>query len=845
MLFTVALLSRAAHSPIGTMDSRAQRSFSSVVYDDVAACVAHCLAFSDLAAWSAVNRDGRAAVRYKFDHCGLLNIAATPNITLPNFKMMCERLRGVQVILLPTSHPCLLWPDPADAHPNLHEERWSVQSEGLAMLIELMTANAAWFTAVTFVRPALPSTSSQCTGEMHICRALTQNMHRWPNCTLVPRAYPLPLKVSRQLIKQNEEAKKAPSGTAAALSSGSAISANPAAASASLATAASRVSSPTQLSLSCDSGRMLLDLSALWPSLETLEISFTEQDDQADHQRLQANFDCLQQAMHNFQSLLSVQLQFSGAFFPPHTVLSLHLPFVLQLMLIDHADASSGLGDLDLDCPRVVGLNLPVACLGSSDRPVFAPPRMLATLAKSTRLRALALINLAEPGAVPNLTEPLSAEQTAHLDAKAAALGHPSLFADPVNPARVFIYWLSTLPFAAHLELFEDFPTCVSIEEALALFPALKGYCMTPAYCFWSEAWLRPTCVEDPLNFEQAPFWREQSLIRSWDRLAAIAQESAEEFSKRLSTTPPAALSSSLSMAMVGTKLELPACSRLLQSSTMFRSLRIVFLASPCRVDAAAVRSLLVRCRDLHSLSLIQLANIGDQLFLSLPADFCKPSLRTLRLKALCDSPSNPPSDNFSRGIVLKLASLFPQLEHLEILTGQLSPCPILLQLLQVPADTTGAPAREESATLEPVKLGQLRILAVDPPSTSQQLQLVMQAWYARYANLCRLDPGVASSVWRLDFVQLDEPMSEDVYLLSNDWPTHHRRVQRRAEVDHGSQAAQRFLTNSVCICAEATCLSFDCRAHHNSFVADQIEAEAHPLQPMQEEPEEPEQQTG
>jgi hypothetical protein len=85
-------------------------SFSTILHGDIAQCVAHCLTLSDLAHWSRVDRGGRVIIASKLSDFKSLDIGRYPNMNLTNFARLCARLRarGVEVLLLPFDHLCLV-----------------------------------------------------------------------------------------------------------------------------------------------------------------------------------------------------------------------------------------------------------------------------------------------------------------------------------------------------------------------------------------------------------------------------------------------------------------------------------------------------------------------------------------------------------------------------------------------------------------------------------------------------------------------------------------------------------------------------------------------------------------
>jgi hypothetical protein len=136
----------AASASLHFSPSAARRTFTSVSYGEVAQLIAHCLTLSDLAAWSRCNKDGRAAMERKLNNFMHLSLADYPDMQPAQFELLCDRVAGLEVLILPLSHPSILVP--LDEN---FELQW--RCPGAISLLHLMRRNVNSLAVVCFDGP--------------------------------------------------------------------------------------------------------------------------------------------------------------------------------------------------------------------------------------------------------------------------------------------------------------------------------------------------------------------------------------------------------------------------------------------------------------------------------------------------------------------------------------------------------------------------------------------------------------------------------------------------------------------------------------------------------------------
>ena len=178
--------SAAASSPSSSAAAASASApcyFRSVSHGDLAACIAHCLPLPDLHRWACVNRDGCAAVRHKLSHCGLLNLALTPRCGEEVFEQLCNRVRGIEVLLLPYEHMQLIWRAPDDGS---NRPRFTGRP-GVSHLLRLLDANASTLRVLSFdeTQPAPRFQSHEEQVDLFV-EMLVERQHLWPKLRVTP-----------------------------------------------------------------------------------------------------------------------------------------------------------------------------------------------------------------------------------------------------------------------------------------------------------------------------------------------------------------------------------------------------------------------------------------------------------------------------------------------------------------------------------------------------------------------------------------------------------------------------------------------------------------------------------
>lgn len=773
--------------------------FRSVSHGDLAACIAHCLTLPDLHRWACVNRDGRAAVNHKLSHCGLLNLALSPRCGDSVFEQLCDRIRGIEVLLLPYEHLQIIWRAPDDGS---NRPRFTGRP-GVSHLLRLLDANASTLRVLSFdeSQPAPRFQSHELQIDSFV-ETLVERQHLWPKLRVTPHPIfqtrietaqrmllqriarregtpsaqpvppllemylpvkpptppptPLPKKKTRAArrkrakkggaaaaaaaaaAEEEEDAEAEPEIAAAAAGGGAAmapmelqqpvpmldetVAASAVAASSSAdaaaapSSAASSSSPPVPLA---DLLHLSIELPIDWldrlveslPALEVLHIEVfargTRRSEDADQDwpavdQMPGIEDVriIERMCVKLSHLLVLWLQFSSPL-PRSSKIHLHCPLLLQLLICDD-ETHRTLSDISFDCPRLISANITCRLLPAvpsespeADDAVSAriPPSLLQSLDRSPSLRAMHISRLKKAsGIAETCFDYLTLAQKESINAKSIKAGKRALFlpsgacvAGVNNQIRAFIYSLGELSFARELQCIEDCPSVVSLEECVELFPGLRGCCLVPLYTE-SPSWFRPPPHLDPMNLEHVRLWLQQGVLRSWDRIqshrgllhAGKELQEVDDFSARMQREKPTvpawatvAENVALSTAL-GNRI-------LVQQDSFFRQLSVVYLCAPTQVSPAFLQTLLHECAQLQSLSLIQLPNVGNALFLELPAGFTRPSLRTLRLKSPCDDLTVKHRRArahrfFSFDIAEKLALAFPSLRHLELLVTQQEP---------------------------------------------------------------------------------------------------------------------------------------------------------------------------
>jgi hypothetical protein len=395
--------------------------------------------------------------------------------------------------------------------------------------------------------------------------------------------------------------------------------------------------------------------------------------------------DRVQLAVEKMTNLLQLFLCFSVDF-APDSVLELNLPHVLQLVLLS---ADSNISDVKFHCPQLQAINIQMHFLApkaiqqaaavqlggaeEDDEPsrvyMTMPPSFFTSLRRSPLVRNVTVIVANEELHYTDYTESLSAEEKMAMDAKAAALGQPSLFGpytDETRDAhviRILYYALSLMPCAPHLEWIEDCSPHMSMVELFTLFPSLRSYVMCPSF-FYSPVWFRPPPLEDGINATHIIHRLNEEYRRGWDRLRVHKDLTLAEVMR----TQPPTTKAYLILVDQQIHFTLPLCQTIINMRT-FDALTILYLAAPARVESTAITQLLIHCRQLQHVSLIQLEEVGDEVFTQLPAEFVHPALLTLRMKTVCD----PAGKRFSDAILPRLTQSFPHLTYFEFLLSHVT----------------------------------------------------------------------------------------------------------------------------------------------------------------------------
>ncbi len=647
----------------------------------MAQLVAHCLLLPDLASWSSVDRAGCTSVHHKLSHFSALDVSLYPLQSVPAFLRMCEMVRGVEILILPYEHTALI-------HA-IADGGWTIET-GIDALPPFLQSNAATLRVIRFLPDNL------CPQGANYFRVwMLELVERLIHCTAsLPHLVYLDARLptvqhTGEFIQQRLES------TAWAHVRSFPDTAEP----------GPTVSFPALICLQMELASQQLPFlhAAFGSSLELLEMGMYDDEGDVDEwlQSMRVKHGPLVDALvqssvekgteqrrswpplverffHSLSGLLSLHLYlalpFRGSSF------TLHLPHLLQLMLADSSSGASRLTDVVLDCPSLISLNLQIHLIPSDIKKKTAvplwgsryavPPSLLLSLARSPRLRFLWIL-LGTYGAVPDFSLQLTQRQRAQIDVKTAALGQPSLFAEPHSPHqrsnafRVLLYAMSLLPCAAHLESLESGTADLSALEQFTLFPRCRSWCVAPGYKI-APFFLRPGVLEDGLHMRHVHANRLLHIEQRWDRLRMSGwEESAEQLTQRMHMRE--SMDSYLILRNPHAQLLLSECEMLDRKFGAFRSLVRVFLSAPTKIESAAVRHLLLVCTELRHLSLIQLEGVGDAMLQGLPQVIVRPALLTLRLKNCCEH-AGPPTAKFTTAIISHLPRLFPSLQHLEML---------------------------------------------------------------------------------------------------------------------------------------------------------------------------------
>ena len=388
-----------------------------------------------------------------------------------------------------------------------------------------------------------------------------------------------------------------------------------------------------------------------------------------------------------FRNLLYLSMQLYEPFLPD-SVLRIELPCLLQLGV--DCDIDANLADVQLHLPSLTSLNmhLEVRDLQASPRArdgegqegaeaeqpsmLVVPPTILASLARSPRLRFLCLPlcgNQAET-LVPDFAPYLDSSMRVRMTDRASQLGYPSPFdaAGSSSPRiRLLLYALSVLACGSSLHVFEDCSPSVSMLEYLQLFPGCRSYASDPDFEDSPPSFFRPAPETYGLRLG---FMHERILHRAslqWDRLSMHnrADRQPESEVRAYSTVEEAC--SYLTLTHKDARLTLASLQPIF-SMRRFEALTILYLSAPTVVESSAVHALIDHCTELESLSLIQLAGVDDSCFYFEQSDVRRAKLRSLRLKNVC-AVERARSGRAALSVLalLRCVALFPSLTTLDV----------------------------------------------------------------------------------------------------------------------------------------------------------------------------------
>jgi hypothetical protein len=851
-------------------------SFAATLHGDIAQCVAHCLALRDLAHWSRVDRSGRQIVAYKFSHFKCLDLTRYPTLSLVDFGHLCARLRGVDVLVLPYEHSCLIHSVNVDVDSNdLSQPKFGANARGVREFFQLVDANLHSLQFILQKSAEYPSSNGHYNEvfSRFLQNPLFDRLHRmpklkslhlavWMNRDIVTRVFERRLDHIYGLTStiepppMPEEVAAATPVLSEAESAAYAAVTPPAPASPVVPFMPDvRIINPLRIGV-----RSFQRFGECFPSLESCNVHIIQEDDaflqrceekytrskpgdETEERRMKgpgqpamgADIERVQMAVERMQNLLYLSIFFDDehAPFRPHSVLEFHLPHVLQLVI--NADQTS-ISDVKFHCPQLQSINMQMQFLASNElqeelqsddaAPVHLamPPSFLTSLRRSPFVRFLVVIDAESPIRNADYTESLSAEEKIAMDAKAAALGQPSLFGpytDETRDAhfiRILFYALSLLPCASQLELIENCSPHLSSIEFFTLFPTFRSFIMSPPH-HEMPVWLRPPPLEDGLHLSHITQRLDVEFVRCWDRLRVHEDVALADVMR----TQPPQTKASLILVDQQIHFTLPLCQTIINMRT-FDSLSILLLAAPTRIDSAAITQLLAHCRQLQHVSLIQLEGIGDEVFTQLPSDFIHPALLTLRLKAVC----NPAvSIRLTPAVLPLLTSLFPHLTHFEYLSpsSDVNTCIVsILEGLFSSASPLSSLSVSSSAVSSTMTDGDddadgppsvpssmvwpaLETLTVSANSSEQHRLVVERLAQTMLARRSPAATRLSSDARPLTLVSVDLRADFLISQLDSFWPTHARELLNRTFVcGEASNSLVTVERHEESICFDVSC---------------------------------------